>query len=252
MVGPPAVLGVIQARGGSKGMPRKNLLPLGDFPLIAYSIASGLAATSITRLIVSTDSEEIAERARHYGAEVPFLRPASLATDEATDFPLFEHALGWLSDNERYHPDAVVQIRPTTPLRPKGLLDAAVALLLADPSADCVRGVTEPSQNPFKMWRRDDQQTGALMPLMTCGIPEAYNAPRQSLPATYWQTGHVDAIRTRTIVRLRSLTGRRLLPVLVDSRYCIDIDTYSDLDFAAWRLQRGDLTIDVPTALHSQ
>lgn len=245
MVKRTEVLGVIQARGGSKGMPGKNLLPLGDFPLIAWSVASALAAKNVTRLIISTDSPEIAEVAKFYGAEVPFIRPAALATDEAKDFPLFDHALRTLAEREAYRPDVVVQLRPTTPLRPRGLLDEAIELMIADPLTDCVRGVTEPSENPFKMWRIPSESP-YLVPLFESEFPEPYNTPRQMLPRVYWQTGHVDVIRPRTILELKSMTGERIRPVMVDQRYCIDIDTPRDLELAAWRLLRGDLETDQP------
>jgi CMP-N-acetylneuraminic acid synthetase len=245
VVGRPEVLGVIQARGGSKGMPGKNLLALGDFPLIAYSVASGLAAKRITRLIISTDSPEIADMAKSYGAEVPFMRPAALATDDAKDFPLFDHALRTLAERESYRPEAVVQLRPTTPLRPRGLLDEAIDLLLADPATDCVRGVTEPSENPFKMWRIP-AGSSYMAPLLQGEFPEPYNTPRQKLPPVYWQTGHVDVIRPRTILELGSMTGQRIRPVMIDQRYCIDIDTPRDLELASWRLGRGDLETDLP------
>jgi len=222
MVVRPEVLAIVQARGGSKGVPRKNLRLVGGHPLVAYSIASGLAAETVTRLLVSTDDEEIAEVSRRYGAEVPFMRPAELATDDAPDFPLFEHALQWLDAHEGYRPQVVVQLRPTTPFRPRGLIDKAVRLLLDDPEADCVRGVTRPSQNPYKMWRMGED--GYLVPLLESEFPEPYNMPRQQLPPTYWQTGHIDAIRYETIINKRSLTGRRVRPIMVEYRYCVDID----------------------------
>ena len=157
-------------------------------------------------LIVSTDDDEIAAVAKRYGAEIPFRRPADLAADDTPDYPLFVHALDWLEREENYRPDVVVQLRPTTPLRPHGLLDEAVRMLLNDPRADCVRGVTVPKQTPYKMWR--DAADGYLAPLMNTDFPEPYNMPRQKLPAAYWQTGHVDAIRTSTI-RQQAFAYRR-------------------------------------------
>ena len=244
MVDRPEVLAIVQARGGSKGLPRKNVLPLGGHPLVAYSIASGLAAESITRLIVSTDDDEIAAVAERYGAEVPFRRPADLAADDTPDYPLFTHALDWLEREENYRPDVVVQLRPTTPLRPHGLLDESVRLLLNDPQADCVRGVTTPKQTPYKMWR--DAVDGYLAPLMDTDFPEPYNMPRQKLPAAYWQTGHVDAIRTDTIRQQRSLTGSRVRPVFIELSYCVDIDTLADFGLAQQVIDRKHLQIDMP------
>src|SRR5512140_3943973 len=111
-------LAIIPARGGSKGIPRKNIRDVAGYPLIAYSIAAGLQARTVTRVIVSTDDEEIAAVAREWGAETPFLRPAEFAQDKTTDLPVFEHALKWLEEVEGYHPDVIVQLRPTSPIRP--------------------------------------------------------------------------------------------------------------------------------------
>src|SRR5512145_2909368 len=107
------ILALIPARGGSKSIPRKNIRDFAGHPLIAYSIAAGLQAKLVTRTIVSTDDEEIAAVARQYGAETPFLRPAEFAQDNTTDFPVFTHALAWFAEHEGYHPDIIVQLRPT-------------------------------------------------------------------------------------------------------------------------------------------
>src|SRR5512145_3318540 len=116
------VLAIIPARGGSKGIPRKNIRNFAGWPLIAWSIAAAQQAESVTRLLVSTDDEEIAAVARQYGAETPFLRPAEFAQDATTDLPVFEHALKWLAEHENYRPDVVVQLRPTSPIRPRGMV----------------------------------------------------------------------------------------------------------------------------------
>jgi N-acylneuraminate cytidylyltransferase len=222
------VLALIPARGGSKGIPRKNIRDFAGYPLVAWSIAAGLQARSVTRLIVSTDDEEIAAVSRRYGAETPFLRPAELAQDKTPDLPVFEHALKWLEEIEGYKPDVVVQLRPTSPIRPRDCVDGAVQLLLGHPRADCVRGVVPAGQNPHKMWRipRPD---GPMTPLLEVpGIAEPYNAPRQILPPVYWQTGHVDAIRISTISKKHSLTGNRIFPLILDPRYTVDIDNLAD------------------------
>jgi CMP-N-acetylneuraminic acid synthetase len=218
------VVAIVPARGGSKSIPRKNVKRLGGVPLLAYSIEAGLTARTVDRVIVSTDDEEIAVAARRYGGEVPFMRPASLAQDATLDLPVFQHALEEL-ENARWTPDVVVQLRPTSPLRPPGLVDAAVERLREDPAADSVRVVVLASQNPYKMWRvRHD---GTMQPLLV-DAPEGYNQPRQSLPTIYWQTGHVDAIRTMTILRKGSMSGDRIRALPVDNAYAIDIDTEAD------------------------
>src|SRR5574337_355143 len=146
-------LALIPARSGSKGIPRKNIRDFAGYPLVAWSIAAGLQAKSVRRVIVSTDDEEIAAVSREYGAETPFLRPAELAQDKTSDLPVFEHALKWLEEIEGYKPDVVVQLRPTSPIRPRDCVDNAVQILLEHPRADCVRGVVPAGQNPHKMWR---------------------------------------------------------------------------------------------------
>ncbi|HET6846717.1 MAG TPA: acylneuraminate cytidylyltransferase [Anaerolineales bacterium] len=222
------VLAIIPARGGSKGIPRKNIRNFAGYPLLAYSVAAGKQATAVGRVLVSTDDDEIAAVARDFGAEVPFLRPAELAADDTTDLPVFQHALHWLVEKEGYTPDVVVQLRPTSPIRPPGLIDAAVAALMQHVDADSVRGVVPAAQNPHKMWRLDGVDRPMKPLLNVAGIGEPYNAPRQALPQIYWQTGHVDAIRTETILARHSMSGERIYPLVIDSRYTIDIDNLAD------------------------
>jgi N-acylneuraminate cytidylyltransferase len=239
------VLALIPARGGSKGIPRKNIRLFAGYPLIAYSIQAGLDAQTVTRVIVSTDDEEIAEGARRCGAETPFMRPAEHAQDLTTDLPVFQHALAWLEEHEGYQPDVVVQLRPTSPLRPPGLVDEAVNLLLAHPDADSVRGVVPAGQNPHKMWRIDST-TGQMRPLLAVeGIAEPYNAPRQALPPVYWQTGHIDAIRPRVFAR-GSMSGDVILPVMIDPAYTVDIDTPKDWARYEWLALQGGLDFVTP------
>src|SRR5271169_6991185 len=124
------MLAVIPARGGSKGVPGKNIRPLAGLPLIGHSIRLSKLCAEIAKCIVSTDSEEIAAVAREHGAEVPFLRPVELAQDNTLDLPVFEHALKWLEEIEEYKPVIVVQLRPTSPVRPRDCVDNAISILL--------------------------------------------------------------------------------------------------------------------------
>lgn len=246
MVKKPEVLAVIPARGGSKGIPRKNIRDFAGYPLIAYSIAAGLQSHYVTRTIVSTDDEEIAAVARQYGAETPFLRPAEFSMDKTVDLPVFKHALEWLAEHENYRPDVLVQLRPTSPARPCSCVDDAVQILLDHPEADSVRGVVDAGQNPFKMWQID-QASGQMRPLIGVeGIREAYNAPRQSLPDVYWQTGHIDAIRPRAILEKNSMSGDIIMPLVIDVRYTIDIDTPADWQKSEWLVTDGGLEMVDP------
>ena len=241
----PQILAIVPARSGSKSIPHKNARSFLGHPLLAYSIAAGLQAKSVSRVIVSTDDEEIAYLARKYGADVPFMRPADLAQDDTLDLPVFEHALNWFAKQEKYRPDIVVQLRPTSPLRPPDLVDRAVDALIKHKQADSARGVVPSGQNPHKMWKMT--RDGSLQPLLKVkSIDEPYNAPRQQLPPTYWQTGHVDAICTSTILKKHSMTGEYIWPVLIDPRYTVDIDTTNDWRRAEWLAASGELDLVWP------
>jgi len=236
MVKQAEVLALIPARGGSKGIPGKNIKPFAGYPLIAYSIQAGLEAGMVGRVVVSTDDDEIAAVAREFGAETPFMRPKEFARDRTLDLPVLQHALDWLGENEDYYPEIVVWLRPTSPIRPPDCVDQAVNLLLAHPEADCVRGVVEASQNPFKMWTLE-AGSSTMQPLVGVeGIKEPYNAPRQSLPTVYWQTGHIDALRSRNVSEKNSITGDALFPLFIDPHYTVDIDLPSDWHKAEERL----------------
>jgi len=236
------VLALIPARGGSKSIPRKNIKRLAGFPLIAFSIAAGVAAETVTRVIVSTEDEQIAEIAKSYGAEVPFLRPAEYALDHTPDLPVFEHALKWLQENEGFKPNIVVQLRPTSPFRRVWHIDQAVFRLIEHPEADSIRTVCVPFQNPYKMWQISPD--GYMRPLLRTEVPEPYNMPRQVLPDVYWQTGYVDAAWSDTIRKKNSMTGDYILPLVIDSTEWVDIDSQDDWKRAEQLLMSGAISFE--------
>jgi len=221
------VVAVIPARGGSKGIPRKNLAMVGGRPLIAWSIDAGLAATQVDRVVVSTDDEEIAEVARACGAEVPFLRPAELARDDTPDLPLFAHLLDEL-DLVGESPELLVHLRPTSPLRNAGFVDTGVALLREHPDMDSVRSLSAAEKTPYKMWTIQD---GRLAPLIGSWDEELFNQPRQQLPPVWVHDGVLDVVRAG-VVRSGSMCGRRVLPLFTPPGTAIDIDTEEDLRLA--------------------
>ncbi len=242
----PEILAVIPARGGSKGIPRKNIKDFAGYPLIAYSIQAALNSRHVTRTIVSTDDIEIAKIASSYGAEIPFLRPAEYAQDSTLDFPVFENLLKTLMETENYKPDLVIQLRPTSPVRPINLVDEAVEVILNDPELDSVRGVVPSGQNPFKMWKIDPQ-SGLMSGLLSVnGIDEPYNSARQALPETYWQTGHIDVIRSRVILEQHSMSGKKIKPIYIHPDFSVDIDKPSDWQRAEWLVWYGGLEMVVP------
>jgi CMP-N,N'-diacetyllegionaminic acid synthase len=221
---------LVLARGGSKGLPGKNLRLLGGHPLIAWSILAARASGAVDRLICSTDSEEIAAVARAYGAETPFLRPAEYATDMATDIDVFGHAARWLAEHG-VSPDLFVQLRPTTPFRDPAWIDDSVARMRADPAISCVRSVTPAEHTPYKMWRMADGDA-RLAPLLTIeGMAEPYNMPRQKLPPVFRHTGQLDVIR-RAVIDAGSMTGDAIAPLLVPFESAVDIDGLRDFQMA--------------------
>jgi N-acylneuraminate cytidylyltransferase len=234
------ILSLITARGGSKGIPHKNIVPFLGRPLIEWSILAAQASETVTRIVTSTDDAEIAAIARAAGAETPFLRPTALAQDDTLDLPVFVHALGWLADQENYRPDLVVHLRPTSPLRPPGLLDDGVRKLAADPKADSLRAVSLPANNPYKMWLLDDASP-YMHALVQTDIREPYNQPRQTLPVAYWQIGVLDVIRPATILEKGSMTGDRILPMIVDPSLAVDIDDPASLAQAEANCRRWKL-----------
>nr|HID58375.1 acylneuraminate cytidylyltransferase family protein [Desulfobacterales bacterium] len=223
------VLGLIPARGGSKGVIRKNIKLLAGEPLIAYTIREGLKSKYINRLIVSTDDKDIADIARKYGAEVPFMRPPELALDHVTDLPVFQHCLRWLGDHQQYCPDIVVHLRPTAPLRRVDHIDQCIQLLINSPNADSVRSVCVAPKNPLKMWKIENNTLIPFIPESISGIKEAYNLPRQELPPAYVQNGSVDVIRIKTILEKKSMTGDVIIPFIMEESESVNID--SEIDF---------------------
>ena len=221
------VLALIPARGGSKGLPGKNVRQFFGKPLIYWSIKAAQESCFINRVIVSTDDPDIASIARSFGAEVPFLRPSELARESTVDYPVFKHALDFLLDTEDYMADLVVQLRPTTPVRTMGMVDKGIKMILGTPDADSLRCVTIPTQTPYKMWTINND--GYLDVLIDSGVSEQYNMPRQLLPEAYWQVGSLDIIKTNTIIFKKSMTGDLIIPLYIDNRYAVDIDDEQSL-----------------------
>jgi N-acylneuraminate cytidylyltransferase len=240
MIDNQIVVSIITARGGSKGLPGKNTRPLLNHPLIAYSIKASLDCPLIDRTLVSTDSEEIAAIARQYGAEVPFIRPEELAGDLSRDIEVFEHALQWMEVHEQYRPDMLVHLRPTSPIRFLADIETCIRRLAAHPEAEALRIVTPSPITPFKMWWVTDAEVTMKPLLVAEGIAEPYNEPRQNLPQTYWQTGTLDITRRQTILEKKSMTGRNILPFVVDNKFVADIDDLASFERAAAIIQEYD------------
>ena len=225
------VLALIPARGGSKGLPGKNLRPLAGHSLISYAARVARESAVVDRAVLTTDAEEIAVEGRRVGLEVPFLRPAQLAQDDTPMKPVIEHALAALEGNG-FAPDIVLLLQPTSPLRTPDHLRAAVRML-RESRADSVVSVVELPRHlsPDYVMRIDN---GGLEPFLPDG---ARVTRRQDARPAYVRDGTVYAFWTRTLVEQGSIYGARCLPLVVRAEESITIDSASDWD-AAERLMR--------------
>lgn len=225
------VLGVIPARGGSKGLPGKNLHLLAGKPLIGWTIDAARAAHSVDAVVVSTDDEEIARVAVELGAEVPFVRPAELATDDAPMVDAVLHALDALAGMERAYAQ-VVLLQPTSPLRTGAHIDAASELLRIS-GAEAVVSVTETEHSPS--WSNTlppDGRMGAFI------RPEVVGVRRQDLPLYYRLNGAIYLIDVETLRRKRAFVGDFAVAYVMPRDASVDIDTLVDLEYAEFLLSR--------------
>ncbi len=222
------VLGIIPARGGSKRVPQKNIRLLAGRPLISYTIEAALKSKHINRLIVSTDDEEIAKIAEKYGAEVPFLRPASLAQDDTPDQPVFQHALESLKEHDGYEPDIVVHLRPTTPLKTPQTI-AKVIEKMRETKADIVRTMScvEGVNHPY--WMYSMKSDSRAVPFLDAiNVSDYYQ--RQLLPEVYRINGVVDAYTKGTMIKGNMLANENVYGLVISEKESIDIDTEFDFN----------------------
>lgn len=220
------IVSVIPARYGSKSLPRKNILPLNGIPLIGHSISYSKKSNLVNKTIVSTDSEEIATIAKNFGADVPFIRPEKFAQDNTRDYPVIRHALDFFESNG-FKFDIFILLRPTSPMRPSGLIEKAVKILENNLDASSVRSVTRIKEHPYRAWKKDSD--GSISGFVE--EHESYNMPRQELPSLYFQTGDIEAIRRETIIN-GSVSGDKVFPLIIKHKDMIDIDSIDDLDRA--------------------
>jgi CMP-N,N'-diacetyllegionaminic acid synthase len=221
------VLGVIPARGGSKGLPRKNIRVLAGKPLLAYTAEAALAARRLSRVVLTTDDEGIAEVGRQWGIEVPFLRPAELAEDDTPTLPVVQHAVRWLEHRGDSF-DSVCLLQPTNPLRRAEHIDACIELLEASGADAVVTVLPVPAEhNPHWVYF---QSSEGLLHLST-GEPVPI-ARRQDLPPAFHREGSVYVTRRRVLIEQNSLYGERLVGYPMDPAESVNIDSPADLDRA--------------------
>jgi len=232
------VAAIIPARSGSKGVPNKNIRSLDGYPMIAYSIAAAKTSRTIGMCLVSTDSKQYAEIAGYYGADVPFIRPAELASDQSTDIDFMEHAIGWLYENRGSVPEYFVHLRPTYPLRDADVVDRAVQMMLDCPQASSLRSAHACEASPYKWFRLED---GFFRPIVEGMTLDDANKPRQVFPQVYIPDGYVDVLKTESIVRTDTMHGDRMIGFLVDDG--VDVDSLKEFELVKQMVASKDFPV---------
>jgi CMP-N-acetylneuraminic acid synthetase len=232
------VLGLIPARGGSKGIPRKNIRPLGGKPLLQYSAESALAARRLARVVLSTDDEEIAKIGLECGLEVPFLRPAELAEDTTPTLPVVQHAIRWLeSEGERF--DAVCLLQPTNPFRRAEHIDDCIDLLEKSGADSAVSLLPVPAEyNPHWVYFQDEEGSLRLSTGEETPIPR-----RQALPPAFHREGSVYVTRRSVVMDENSLYGKRVVGYLMEADSSVNIDNQEDWERAVRMLSSRSFSV---------
>ena len=245
-VGPSAVA-LIPARAGSKRVPGKNVRVLAGHPAIAYTIAPALASGVFQSVIVSTDSEEVAAIARHYGAEVPFLRPAAYAGDTSPDIEWVEHTLAELKKRGRIW-DCFSLLRPTSPFRSADTIRRAWQRFLAQDEVDSLRAIEKCTQHPGKMWVVRGDRMFPLLPSSN-GAQPWHSTPYQALPEVYVQNASLEIAWTRVVFERRSIAGEAIVPFITEAHEGFDINGPQD-----WMIVErliADGAVQLPAVLQS-
>ena len=221
------ILALIPARGGSKGIPRKNLQKIGEKSLIQHAVDVAKDSKKINRIIVSSDDDEILNEAKSVGADIPFKRPAEFASDTADDYSVIKHAIDWLEENENWKADYLVFLRPTNPFRRGSDIDDMIEKLeMSDNHA--IRSLAPAPYPPFWMKKVNDD-TGLLEPLMGEELSEAR---RQDLPPVFIGDGKIEVVKVKAIKETKSRFGKLIMGYPLEDSPLVDIDTLADLEYA--------------------
>jgi CMP-N,N'-diacetyllegionaminic acid synthase len=222
----PTILGVIPARGGSKAIPRKNLALLANKPLLAWTVEVAIESDSLDRVVISTDDPEIAEVGKKLGAEIPFLRPAELATDTSASIDVILHAIRWFDENEKYRPDYVLLLQPTSPLRTATDIRNSIEIMIAK-KGDSVVSVCETHQHP--LWMKTVNDEGKLVDL---GPQSSVPARRQDLPSVFALNGAIYLALRTFLLSERTFISDCTYAYVMPPERSIDIDTPWDFRVA--------------------
>ena len=230
------VFALVMARSGSKGVPDKNIKNIGGHSLLDWSIKTSLKAQTISQVYLSTDSEEYANIGKECGALVPFLRPKELASDSASDLDVIKHFLSVIDEK----PDALVHIRPTTPLRDPSILDKAIEMFFSKKDElTSLRSVHEMSESAYKSFEVNDK--GFLSTIGSIENGDKANLPRQAFPKTYAANGYVDVLDPNYILRENKLHGDKILAL--QTPVVTEVDSFEDLEYLEWQITKQPLLL---------
>jgi N-acylneuraminate cytidylyltransferase len=232
-----SIVALIPARAGSKRVPDKNIRPLAGHPVIAYTIAAALQSGIFAAVIVSTDSTQYAGIARHYGAEVPFLRPAEFSGDLSPDIEWVESTLERLRNEGRNY-DCFSILRPTSPFRLPETIRRAWQEFLAEEGVDSLRAVEKCRQHPGKMWVVRGRRMLPLLPLGPAEQPW-HSSQYQSLPEVYVQNASLEIARSRVVFEGRTIAGTVLMPFFTQGYEGFDVNNPYDWDLAEHLVREG-------------
>ena len=230
------VFALVTARSGSKGVPDKNIKHIGGHSLLDWSIKSSLKSQSITQVYLSTDSEDYANIGKKCGALVPFLRPNELASDTANDLDVIKHFLSVIDEK----PDALVHIRPTTPLRDPSILDKAIEMFFSTKDElTSLRSVHEMSESAYKSFEINDK--GFLSTIGSVESGDKANLPRQVFPKTYVANGYVDVLDPNYIMKENKLHVDKILAF--QTPVVTEVDSIEDLEYLEWQITKRPLLL---------
>jgi len=229
------IIGVIPARGGSKSIPRKNIKILQGKPLVVYTIEEAKKSNYLTHLVVSTEDEEIKNISLKYGAEVPFLRPKELATDDALAIPTVQHAVITVEKIKNIKYNYVIMLQPTTPLRETEDIDKALAMLIEADADGVISVVDVDNWHPMKMKKFDENSY-----LIDYKTPPVENPPRQILPKVYMVNGAIYATKRDVFMEKNTFKGEKCLGYIMPPERSVNIDTEIDFLIAEYYLRKKD------------
>lgn len=226
------ILAIIPARGGSKGVPKKNIKAINGEPLIAYTIKEAKKSKYIERVIVSTEDEEISRISLEYGGEVPYLRPKELAEDHTPGIDPVIHCIEWLRENENYIPEYVCLLQCTSPLRKIQIIDAAIEKIISS-GTDSLVSVCESEVSPYWMKRIENDRLKDFLE-----ETKVYTR-RQDIPAVYRLNGAIYIAKTESLLKNRGWYTDSTLPFVMDKISSVDIDDMIDFRFAEFLMKEG-------------